>query len=145
MSYNSLTRQRTILNENDEVMFNEPDEPTMILPDDESDNKNVERLQHRLEILNIEEAQALGVINRERARVWEQIGEIHARQQGVGERTRSKDDEIRVGSRVCITNKRNKGHSATAVVTTIEGDKISFRMDNGHNTWRLRHNLRKLA
>ena len=50
-----------------------------------------------------------------------------------------------VGDRVIITNRVRGNHDRRATVTSVSDNRVTFRTDDGHHTWRAPGNLRLLA
>ena len=59
--------------------------------------------------------------------------------------TDATNNNFNVGDRVIITNRVRGNHDRRATVISVANNRVTFRTDDGHRTWRAPGNLRLLA
>ena len=86
----------------------------------------------------------LRILRIQEGRVIDQIERITARAEAAAEESnRRPPGTYRVGDRVRVTNGVRPGQLSTAVVTRVNGERISITTSDGTRTWRLSSNLER--
>ena len=85
----------------------------------------------------------LRILRIQEGRVLDQIERITARAEAAEENNRRPPGTYRVGDRVRVTNGVRPGQLSTAVVTRVNGERISITTSDGTRTWRLSSNLER--